>query len=152
MNLKTLLLMLMAVCAGGLVPFQTIVNSRLGVILENRMMAAVISFTGGFVALVLITVIAQQGLPKWHAGVKTPWYLYTGGFIGAIFVFTLLSLGPKIGVANVMTAAIVGQLMIAVVVDHFGGFFGMPEFKVTVVRLLGLGLMTAGVIMIQYRS
>lgn len=151
MNLKILSLMLIAMCAGGLVPFQTIVNSRLGVILQHRLLAAVISFTGGFVALVIIMLIASKGMPKWPAGAITPWYLYSGGFIGAVFVFTLLSLGPKIGVANVMTAAILGQLVVAVVVDHFGRSFGMPFFPVSGIRLLGLGLMMAGVLLIQYR-
>ena len=149
--MKTAMFMLLAVVAGLVVPFQSIVNGRLGILTENRFLSALISFTGGTVVLALMVLITSKGLPTLPAGTKIPWYLCTGGLLGAVFVTVVLTVVPSIGTARVLAAALMGQLLMSLVIDHYG-MLGIPKDPVTFTRVLGCLLLLGGTILIQMKS
>lgn len=100
--MQTFLLLLVAVAAGFVVPLQSIINGRLGHLLENPLLAALVSFAGGTVALSLIILVTTPGIPQIATeGKSFPWYLFTGGLFGAVFVTSVLTLVPRIGATNV---------------------------------------------------
>ena len=50
---------------------------------------------------------------------------------------------PKVGVCNATTAIIIGQVSMAVLIDHFG-WFGMSRLPWNPWQLAGIGLFAAG--------
>ncbi|MEZ5944285.1 MAG: DMT family transporter [Planctomycetaceae bacterium] len=147
--MKTALLMLVAALAACVIPVQSVVNGRLGVLTDNRLLAAFISFVGGTLILGLLMVTTSKGIPSLPAGTSIPWYLCTGGLLGAVFVTAVLSLVPQIGTAKVLAAAIVGQLIMSLIVDHFG-LLNVPKDPVTLKKIFGCLLLVLGTVLIQF--
>lgn len=146
--MRTLLLMAVAMLAACVIPIQAIVNGRLGQVLQNPLLAALISFTGGTIILALLLFTTARGLPRIPEGIIVPWYLFTGGLLGAVFVTVVLILVPRIGTANLLAAAIVGQLLMSLIVDHYG-LLGVPQSSISTIKVAGVGLLVAGVLLIQ---
>lgn len=142
-----LLLLLLAVLVGALVPLQGTINSRMGTVTGQPLLATLISFTGGFLAITLIVLSVSGGLPKWQPSGPTPFYLFLGGLPGVVFVLTALMLIPKIGVAAAVCGFVVGQLSSSLLFDHFG-WLGAPLREVSATRLLGLALLVAGTFLV----
>jgi transporter family-2 protein len=55
---------------------------------------------------------------------------------------------PKIGVALTFSLIVAGQMLVALVIDHFG-FLGVDGKPINLMRVLGATLITAGVILIR---
>ncbi|MCA8999096.1 MAG: DMT family transporter [Planctomycetaceae bacterium] len=146
--MKILLLMLATALSACVIPIQAIVNGRLGQAISNPFLAAWISFFGGAVSLTLIVLIANREIPPLSEAIDQPWYLYTGGLLGVVFVTTVLTVVPHLGTANVLAAAIVGQLTMSLIVDHFG-LMGLPRHPVNFVKVIGVGLLVFGTLMIS---
>lgn len=133
--------------AGIALAVQAAINSQLSVAVANQpLLAAAISFSTGAITLLLLCwwkadlIGALQHLPK------QPFWKFLGGPLGALAVFTTVFLAPKIGVSNMLFFIIIGQLVAALIIDHFG-LMGMPIRAVNgwkifgfMVILLGLGI------------
>ncbi len=148
--MRDLLLMLVASMAAFVIPFQAIVNGRLGIALNNPLFAAFFSFLGGTVALSILLLVTTPGIPSWPQDATIPWYLFIGGLFGVVFVTTVLVVTPKIGPANVLAATVVGQLFMAIIIDHFG-ILGVPVIPVSLPRVLGCLMLLGGLLLIQSR-
>jgi transporter family-2 protein len=149
MGTKTLLLMAIAMFAAGVIPLQAAINGKLGEILKQPFLAAFVSFVGGTIFLAVIVLVTSRGVPTWPAGAGIPWYLFTGGLLGAVFVTMTLVLVPKIGTANVLAAAIVGQLILGVLIDHFGWLHVDPR-PINLPRIIGCVVLLVGILLIQW--
>ncbi|MCA9112470.1 MAG: DMT family transporter [Planctomycetaceae bacterium] len=146
--MRTLLLMALAALAAGVIPVQASVNGRLGQLLQNPLLASLVSFTGGTLALGLLLLVSTPGLPSLPDGVRVPWYLMTGGLLGAVFVTTVLILAPRIGIANVLAASIAGQLIAGLIIDHYG-LLNLPQSSISATKILGCTLLIGGMLLIQ---
>lgn len=139
-------LMLMALVAGVALAVQAAINSRLAHGLHGQpLMAATISFAVGIVLLLLLCWwkadwTAVQQLPK------QAWWRYSGGILGAGFVFTTILLAPRLGISNMLFLIIVGQLTAAAVIDHFG-LIGMTVRPFSLWQGLGLLTVLAGLVL-----
>ena len=142
-----LLLILAAAAVGTLIPYQGTVNSRLGQALGQPFLAALVSFTGGTLTVLLVNLVVYGGLPRWEPKGPTPWYLFTGGLPGVVFVTTTLVLMPRIGVAATVGSMLMGQLVGSLLFDHFG-LLGMAVRPLNAKRLLGATLLAGGVLLI----
>lgn len=133
---------------GFLTPMQGAINSQLSRFMHHPLQASFISFLGGLVSLSIIIIllgIAFPGLPTFKT---IPWYLYLGGFIGAGFVSTMLILIPRIGALNMLGAAIAGQLIMSVIIDHYG-LFGVPQHSMNYYRAGGILLLMGGLLLMR---
>ena len=72
-----------------------------------------------------------------------PWYAWLGGLYGAFFVAIAAFGAPKIGVGPLLTAAIGGQLIGAVLLDHFG-LLGLARQPMSLEKLGGVLLVLIG--------
>jgi len=77
-----------------------------------------------------------------------PWYAWVGGLCGVIFVIAATWGVPRLGVATTITLMVAGQLILGLVLDHFGAF-GAPRQPVNLVRVLGVALMIGGVLLVR---
>ncbi len=142
-----LVFVLMALAAGAALASQAAINSQLAKgLLMQPLVAAMISFAVGTVVLLALCFLKADLAGAWQQMPQQPAWKYLGGVLGAGFVFTTVFLAPKIGITNMLFFIIVGQLLTAAVIDHFG-LIGMAARPVQVWQLLGLLVMAAGLVL-----
>jgi bacterial/archaeal transporter family-2 protein len=134
--------------AGALIATQAGVNSQLGRYVGHPILAATISFLVGSIALLLCSIGVRSTWAGIAAATAAPWWAWTGGLLGAIFVVTIAWLAPTLGAATLLSVAIAGQMTFALVLDHYG-LVGFPQRPMSLGRVIGVGLLVAGVVMIR---
>ena len=132
--------------AGGLVAMQAPINAHLGRAVGS-LPAASISFAVGLVALVSITVLAGGGFGRVGEFGGLSWYYLMGGLLGAVYVTTVLISVKTLGAGGVTAATIAGQLALSVLLDRFG-VLGLDQRGITWDKLLGIGLLAAGTLLV----
>ena len=137
-----------ALAAGMFLPVQFGVNSHLRNFVGGPVAAAAISFVVGTVALAVAALIVQRSLPEPGSVASAPWWAWTGGLLGAFFVFASIVLTPRLGAATTIGLILTGQVMASIVIDHFG-LIRVPVHEVSLPRILGALLIVAGVIVVQ---
>jgi transporter family-2 protein len=110
-------------------------------------LAAAVSFGTGFVALLIMLLASRASVPSMEAIRQLNWWKWTGGLIGAVYVTTVIVSVPKIGTANLVSLSVAGQLLAAVVLDHYG-LLGFALHPTNGWRLLGMALIVAGVLLV----
>lgn len=140
---------LMPIAGGILVAVQAPINARLRTVTDSPLAAAFISFAVGAVALGLLLLLAGQRGSLGQVG-GGPWWAYLGGVCGTALVLGTLIATPRIGVLATFVAVIVGQIAMAVTIDRFG-WFHSPRIPLTWDRLVGIGLLVAGLALILRR-
>jgi transporter family-2 protein len=136
------------VFAGALIATQAGINSQLARATGHPVFAATISFLVGSAALVLCSIAARGA---WTGGAPlaaAPWWVWTGGLLGAVFVVTTAWLAPILGAATLVSVAIAGQITFALVLDHYG-LVGFPQRAMSPGRAVGAVLLVAGVVLIR---
>jgi transporter family-2 protein len=146
-------LTLLVFFVGGLSAVQVGCNGLLGRALLNPLAAATVNFSVG--ALCLASVLGVSVLAGWFPTVpwvaawySLPWYAWLGGVLGSCFVLSAVIAGPVIGAGTFTTALVTAQLLVSVMLDHFG-WLGFPQQTVSGGRLLGVGLLLAGMWLIK---
>jgi transporter family-2 protein len=132
----------LAVSAGLLGAVQVAVMGRLGErigSLEAVMLAAIV--TG--VLVLPILVVARQGVGGLGETLSQPWWMLTGGALGACIVLSITIAGPRIGTTAVVGLLIAGQLVAATAIDRFG-WFGFDRVALDWPRVAGIVLLAAG--------
>lgn len=137
----------LAVIGGVLLAVQAPTNAMLGKASGSPIVAAFISFLVGTAALGA-AVFATSGRLTDPGLRQVPWYAWIGGVYGAFFVAVAAFGAPRVGMGVLLTAAVAGQLAAALVLDHFG-MLGLVRNPVNVTRVLGLGLVLAGAVLVR---
>ncbi|HEV2092651.1 MAG TPA: DMT family transporter [Rubrobacter sp.] len=110
--------------------------------------AAAASLIVGPVALVTPTLAPNGGLPSFGDASNAPWWVWMGGLLGAFYVFASVILTPRPGAATTVALMVTGQVIASIVIGHFG-LFRAAAREATPLRLLGAGLIVAGVYSVQ---
>jgi transporter family-2 protein len=132
---------LVAALSGVAMAIQGTLNSSLTQKTSLLSATLVVHLIGTLVAL-LATLAWRTPLLKYN-WVSIPWYLYLGGILSVLIVGLVAASIPKVGVCNATTAIIIGQVSMAVLIDHFG-WFGMSRLAWTPWQLVGIALFAAG--------
>lgn len=139
--------MIAIVLAGGATALQAPTNAKLMTAVGSPVNAAFVSFAVGTAALAVLALIMPTR-PDMAAARGLPWYAWIGGLYGVIFVIAATWGVPRLGVALTITLMVAGQLLVSLVLDHFGAF-GAPQSPINLGRLAGVGLVVAGVLMVR---
>jgi bacterial/archaeal transporter family-2 protein len=139
---RFLFFIFLGVTAGAMITLQSVVNAGLGRRAGNLGSVLLVTLVSIVVILILIGVFPAQASLKALPG-PSEWYLYLGGALGIAIVAAPVILVPRIGATATLTSLVVGQLVLAVLVDHFG-LFGSPKVEATLPRLIGVVLLLAG--------
>ncbi|HEY4559818.1 MAG TPA: DMT family transporter [Lysobacter sp.] len=147
MNPSFLLPALLVLLAGGLIALQAPTNVMLARAGGSPLLAALISFAVGTVALLLAWLAngPRPGLAPFGA---LPWYAWIGGVYGAVYVAVAAYAAPRLGLASLITIGIAGQIAMALWLDHHGAL-GLPQSPVSAGRALGALLVVAGVVLVR---
>jgi transporter family-2 protein len=139
---------LLAFTSGLLIAVQAGINSQLRMALQHPLFAALISFLVGSLVLGVFYVFSSKSsVPLSTISFAGSWKLI-GGILGAIYIFSMIIIAPKIGAANTLGFVIAGQLVCAIVLDHFG-WIGFPLKEISLTRIFGVVLIIAGVYLVQ---
>ena len=141
------ILMAMVVGAGAMV--QAGINYQLSGVLGSPVSAAFVSFAVGTLALALFALVSRVSVPEMGRLTQAPWHLFVaGGILGAIFVATTVVLVPKLGASALLAAVVAGQMICAILLDHWG-LVGFPRHAFNPWRGVGAVMLLGGVILIR---
>ena len=140
--------LLLAVAAGGALPFQAGINARLATFVGGPIRASAISFAVGTIVLVPLALVTTRGVISTGRLGSVPWWGWLGGAVGAGYVASTVAAAPRLGALNLFAAVIFGQLLCSVVLDHFGVLY--HEHNLSAGRLAGVVLLAAGVALVRF--
>ena len=140
--------LLLAVLSGFAISTQTGINSQLKSLLGNPALAALLSFCVGTLTMILVNVFQGNALPTTATWQSLRWWHVLGGVIGAFHVTVVIIIAQKIGAGPTFGLIVAGQLLGALLFDHFG-WLGFSIQPISWLRALGAVLIVAGVVLIR---
>ena len=138
--------LIIALAAGVALATQSAINTQLAKAMSGEaVIATFISFAVGTIVLFFIAWVKTDLWGNLSTIPSQPWWKLIGGVLGAVVVFTTVLLAPKLGITAMLFFIIVGQLITATTIDHFG-LIGMPIREVNITKLIGLIIVAFGLV------
>lgn len=127
--------------AGIGIPIFAALNSSLGQQLGGPVAATAVTFAVGLI--VAVALLAFTGLPDRAAFTfERPW-IWFGAVFMLFYATSVAFAAPRIGLGNAIFFVLLGQIVAAAAIDHFG-WLGAIQSALTPKRLLGLAVMGLG--------
>jgi transporter family-2 protein len=145
---SVILYIVLAIAAGFCLPTQAGINSRLNLWTQSPILAAAISFAVGTLALFTYVIILRVPLPSMSGLRQYPWWIWSGGFLGAFLVASTIILAPRLGAASMLALIVSGQMFASVALDHYG-LIGYAVHPINAWRVCGVLLLVGGVVLIR---
>ena len=127
--------------AGMAIPVMAAMSGGIGMRVGNPSFATATVFALAFA--ICAVAAAFTGLPRLAQVAAVPPWLYLGGLCVAFYGLSITFVGPRFGLANAIFCVLVGQIVAAALIDHFG-LFGTPQARLDGTRLLGMAVMVGG--------
>jgi transporter family-2 protein len=140
--LKNILLNGLGIIAGGFIAIQSVLNSSLGQRVGNFGAVLLLTFISAGTLIILILFFPSTSNLHEMPGLSE-WYLYVGGVLGVAIVAAPILLVPRIGTTPTLIAIILGQSLMALLIDHFG-LLAAPKVEVNLPRVFGVLLVAVG--------
>lgn len=134
--------------AGALQAIGVVWNAQLRGALVNPWLAAAVSFVPIVFVFLTLFAIRPTPLPTREDLSGMPWWAPLGGLAGAVAVFGGLLFVDTVGAGAFNGLLITANLLTSIAIDHFG-WLGMPVCRAGAGRLVGAGLMVAGILLIS---
>ena len=146
--LKVALPMFLAAAAGASIVIQQALNTNLRTALNSAAWSGFMSYFVGLLCMAVFALVLRDPLPSMAEATRIPWWAWSGGLFGAIFIALAILLIPSIGAATFIALLVAGQMLASIAFDHFG-WLGLAERPVDLPRLIGVVLLIAGVVLIR---
>lgn len=146
MNLNYL--SIIALSSGAAISIQAAMNAQLGSLLKNPLLAACVAFSSSLFFTLLAMMVYTKEYPSIDIVRSVPIYLWFGGILSAFGISMFYYLIPKMGIGPMMSFALTGQLIVAVIAGHFG-WFNLPIQPLTLGKLVGAIALIIGVVLIN---
>jgi transporter family-2 protein len=130
--------------AGMAIPVMAAMSGGIGLRVGNPSFATATVF--GLAFLVTLAASLAWGMPRFDQVAAVPPYLYLGGLCVAFYGLSITIVGPRFGLANAIFCVLVGQIVCAALIDHFG-WFGTTPAKLDGTRLAGMAVMVGGLLL-----
>ena len=115
-------------------------------------MGTSIAFLFSLIFTVSAMLLFAKNYPNLDEVKSVPFYLwFTGGALSAFAVGMFYYLIPKMGIGSMMSYALSGQLLIAIIASHLG-WFDLPVKPINIVKIIGAILLIVGVLLINWES
>jgi transporter family-2 protein len=147
-HVQKLLLYALALGAGISVATQQVLNGSLRDSLGSPAWAGLVSYAGGLLTMIVAVIVLAEPVPALRVMAGVPWWAWSGGLFGGIFILLAILLLPSLGAATLFALVIAGQVLAAVTLDHFG-VLGLTPHPIGTARLAGAVLLIAGVFLIR---
>jgi bacterial/archaeal transporter family-2 protein len=133
--------------AGALQAWGPPMNGALRGALTNPWLASLVSFLPIIALLGVLLLCQPRPMPTADGIAGMPWWAPLGGLVGAVAVVAGLLFVNKVGAGAFAGLTITANILMSLVVDHFG-LFGMEVHAVNIWRILGGVLMVAGIALV----
>lgn len=144
-------LSLCGVLIGTTLAAETAINSRLRHFVISPFLASIISFIVGTIFLIAVLLLTGGSLTFPHSVIQdNPWWLWTGGLWGTIYMTANILLFPILGAVQTSVLPIMGQIIMGIIIDQFGLFYS-PQHSLTIITGIGMVLVIVGVLTTTYQ-
>ena len=147
MSSETLRYAAIMLLAGIGIPVLASLNAQLGNRIGSPAAAATVLFAVAFLAAGAIMLVVGGTSPLRLIPTQ-PTYLLSAGLLVAFYVLSITWIAPRFGIGNAIFCVLLGQMIAATVIDHFG-LFGAMVKPLSIARASGVGLMVLAVLVIQ---
>jgi len=141
------LLAFWAFLSGAGIPLIGVLNSGIARSVGNPFAANAIMFAVALLLAAGITV-PLYGLPSGAQLAAAPWPSYGAGLIIGFYAISATIIIPRMGTASFIAFVLIAQLLTSALVDQFG-LFGMLRRPLDLTRLIGLGAIAAGIMVME---
>ncbi len=146
-DLNSLLFSGLGVIVGGLIAIQSVLNASLGQRIGNLGSVLVLTVISVAVLVLLIRIFPSMSDLRNLPGISD-WYLYLGGVLGIAILAAPILLVPRIGTTSTLIAIMLGQSLLAPIIDQFG-LFGSPKIELNLARVVGILLVAVGAYLVS---
>jgi transporter family-2 protein len=136
---------LLVFMAGALLPIQAGINEELARHLGHPLRASLVSFLVG--SLFLFLLVQRLAPGAWGGVWKVPLWAWLGGIGGALYVWSIVALAPRLGALISFALLVAGQMAASIALEALGLLY--PPKPITLLRLLGVLLLILGVVLIR---
>ncbi len=144
-----LLLPLIAFAAGAAIAAQASLNAQLGVLLRSPLLATVLAFFSSLIFTIITCAAIVKNLPSVHTLKTIPYYLwFSGGLLSTFGIATFYWLIPKMGIGPMLSYALAGQLILAMLAGHFG-WFQLSVIPISTLKIVGVFSLILGIALIN---
>jgi len=147
-NSRTIYL-LAALVGGAILPVQVALNTLLRRYVGEPMQVTFISYLVGTLTSLSICFLARYPVPALTELAQTSWWMWVGGSLGTLYVWSTIFATPKIGAALALALTIAGQMIAALFLDHYGAL-GLAKHVASPTRIAGVVLVVLGVSLVAY--
>ena len=131
----------MMFAAGLGIPVFAALNAGLGQQLGGPVAATAVTFAIGF--FIATAMLVFTGFPAASTFTfERPW-LWIGAVVMLFYATSVAYSAPRIGLGNAIFFVLLGQIVAAAIIDHFG-LLGSIQSAITPKRALGLAVMAFG--------
>lgn len=107
-----------------------------------------VSYLGGTAAMLLMAILLREPVPSAQMIHRSHGMSWTGGVFGAAYIAISILMLPKLGATTTIAFIVAGQLIGAILFDHFG-LLGVPIHPFNTARLIGAGMLVLGAILVR---
>ena len=136
--------------AGIAIPIQVAANSKLRDAVQSPSLAILIAFIIGTLGLTGLTLAGVLGRGQLVGLGQVPWWGWTGGLLSGFAVLCSMVALKPLGAAPVISAMIVGQLVMAMLLDHFG-WLDVERSPINIWKVAGAILLLVGAVVMQHK-
>lgn len=147
--MKLLPFVLLSILSGLIIPLQlAMVNAFRQNTHASQIQATFYLYLGGTIASFIMSFLIDDGVKPTQVH-NAQWWMWLTGFLGSFYILFMFIAAPKIGSASTLLWVFLGQMLFATLLAHFG-FLGLEVQKVNFLKLVGLGLVTIGGLVMIY--
>ncbi|CAH0262700.1 hypothetical protein SRABI96_03472 [Peribacillus sp. Bi96] len=139
---------LFGVMAGVFISLQTVFNTRVSEKVGSLATTTIVLGLGFISSLSIFMIMEDTNLLA--IGSINKLYLLSG-VLGVMLVYCIMQAIRLLGPAYAISIVLVAQLTMAVLIDTFG-WFGFERAPFTLNKLIGIGIMIAGIIMFKLKK
>lgn len=138
-----------ALVSGALMSIQGVFNTEVTKQTSLWVSTGFVQLTAFFVCVIAWLCTGRENVMM-LANVR-PWYLLTGGILGAFITITVVQSMGKLGPAQSVMIIVTSQVAIAYLIELFG-LFGSEKAAFSWRKLLGLAIAICGILLFRWEK
>lgn len=140
-----ILFYLLALLAGAALSFEGAIYAELGKSI-GQLETSFYNFFMGSIILGLLWLFFGKGSLSYT--LEAPKWLLLGGVLGVVYLTSIVVSVPFVGVGVTMVAVIIGQLVMSMIIEHFG-WLGSKKTRINKEKILAVISMIVALILIN---
>jgi transporter family-2 protein len=138
------LVILIGLLGGVAVGLQSPMAGAIGQRVGGVASSFIIHLSGAIFSGLFLFLRGGEKIKDWHT---LPWYMLCAGIFGLVLYLTINVTLPRLGSTMMIVLIIVGQLVMGVIIDHFG-LLGVVTRHLDVSRAVGIAVLAVGAYLI----